>query len=209
MHLRRQNTEEAVSYWRGRLTSIDSMAFPLTPIPSNYQAISKSITERHIPLLMGRNHTLPSTLARAAWVLPISHYTANIDVVFGTILAGRVSGAIANIKGVIGPTIITVPVRHYIDSSMDVSTFLEEIQKDAVEATLFASLGLQQISRISPDARQEQSRVLIRYGLQRKTWTYSGKLLISTSMQIFIATWSNSISRNSFSYKELLNWSNL
>lgn len=101
--------------------------------------------------LLGSSITF-ATVVRAAWAFVLSRYLDSNDICFGMTLSGRDTD-IPGVEDIIGPTAVTVPVRIRIDEMETVQHFLQQVQKEAVEMTPFQHAGLQNIQRLSTDAK--------------------------------------------------------
>ncbi|OQE09562.1 hypothetical protein PENVUL_c006G05047 [Penicillium vulpinum] len=89
--------------------------------------------------------TTPSSVVRAALALLLASYTNSNDVRYGATISGR-QATVDGIERIAGPTIATVPVRAKFDWNQTVESWLEQVQRQAVEATEHEQLGLQQIA---------------------------------------------------------------
>ncbi|KKY16045.1 putative hc-toxin synthetase [Phaeomoniella chlamydospora] len=141
------------AYWQAALEGYRSAAFPSLP-PVMHEA--KPDMKLNIHCLVQKaleSGTTLATLVRAAWAIVTSHHTGSNDVVFGATVSGR-HAAVVGIERIIGPTIATVPVRIQIPSTGTVAAFLEYVQTIATEMIPYEQAGLQEIAKISEDARQ-------------------------------------------------------
>lgn len=160
-HLKDQSSSEAAQYWQQRLASISHSVFPADARaekrrrPLATGSIRRSVD---LPPLPHPRHLRGkiATVAHAAWALTISHYTANTDTVFGTILSGRESTAagLAGIESIAGPTITTIPSRVIVEYDRTVSEFLTTVQQGLLRDARFSHLGLKEISRIDENCHQ-------------------------------------------------------
>ncbi|KAK1590723.1 uncharacterized protein LY79DRAFT_632018 [Colletotrichum navitas] len=156
-HLIDIDLDEAKSYWRKKMAGLEASPFPRPPHGSTHKPLATAVLRQTIPLPRTRKQGFTGTMAttvRAAWSLTISHYTANSDTLFGSVLTGRENTDIVDIEKVAGPTIATVPTRTNVDYESTVSNFLAEIQRNSVTESRFSQLGLQGIARISPECHQ-------------------------------------------------------
>lgn len=101
--------------------------------------------------LLGRGITF-ATAVRAAWAFVLSRYVDSKDVCFGMTLSGRDTN-IPGVENIIGPTAVTVPVRVEIDEMETIENFLQQVQQQALDMTPFQHAGLQNIQRLSADAK--------------------------------------------------------
>ncbi|KAH7042794.1 non-ribosomal peptide synthetase [Macrophomina phaseolina] len=147
--------EETEEYWRSELADCKKTNFPrltnLAKKPRTDEAIRRSIA---LPAKqLGRGITKAS-LMRAAWAIVVARNAGVDDVVFGTTVSGR-NAPVAGIEGIIGPAIATMPVRVRLgDGSMPTSHFLKAVQAQSNQLIPYEQFGLQNISKLSSDARE-------------------------------------------------------
>jgi hypothetical protein len=79
--------------------------------------------------------------------LLLGSYTNSNDVRYGATVSGRQAN-VTRIDRIAGPTIATIPVRAKFDWNQTVGTWLEQLQRQAVEATEHEQLGLQHIAKL-------------------------------------------------------------
>ncbi|POR32431.1 Nonribosomal peptide synthetase [Tolypocladium paradoxum] len=161
-YLVRQDHDEAIGFWREKLSGLSSSAFPprQQTLASGHPLLSTNKSLKHtvsLPPLQAQRKlgATAATVAHAAWALVISHYTANRDTVFGATFSGRESAAtsIDDAESIAGPTIATIPFRVSVDYDCTVSRFLTGLQHDVLQASRFGHIGLERISRINGDCR--------------------------------------------------------
>ncbi|KAF5659131.1 HC-toxin synthetase [Fusarium heterosporum] len=155
-YLSDRDSEQTASYWSKYLNGAPSPSFP-TMRTGGYQAVANVVL--HHEVLLGNPQETPSgsiTLAtklRATWGLLLGLYENSQDVIFGTTLSGRNSGA-NRIHSVMGPTITTVPIRIQIpDAASPIGPWLETIQRQAVRMIPFEQVSLQTISKLHGHAQ--------------------------------------------------------
>ncbi|OHW97892.1 nonribosomal peptide synthase [Colletotrichum incanum] len=156
-HLVDQDLAEAKVYWKQKMVGLEALPFPRSSHGSKHQPLATAFLEQAISLPKAQNHRFSVTIAtivRAAWSLTISHYTANPDTIFGTIITGRENTDIADVERIAGPTIATIPTRTIVNYDSSVSNFLAGVQRNIVVESRFYQLGLQGIARISPECHQ-------------------------------------------------------
>jgi hypothetical protein len=143
------------NYWSKYLTGAPSPSFP-TIQTVGYQAVANVLL--HYEVLLGNPQETPSgsiTLAtrlRATWGLLLGLYENSQDVIFGTTLSGRNSGA-NRIDSIMGPTITTVPIRIQIpNAASPIGPWLETIQRQAVQMIAFEQVSLQTIIKLHSHA---------------------------------------------------------
>jgi amino acid adenylation domain-containing protein len=148
---------KASEYWRNQLSGASPPAFPLahrTTPPANGPD-SRSMMRR-ISFQFRPNPSVAVTRAsilRAAWAIVLAWQSNRTDeTVFGATVTGR-QAPVPGVERMVGPAICTVPVRVKLCRTQRVTQFLEEVQAQAVEMIPFEQTGLQNIARLSPDAR--------------------------------------------------------
>ena len=140
------------SYWHRQLESANSRQFPILPYPG-YQTQADSLVERYISLPKEvQTRTTVATAIRGAWALVASQYTGS-DVIFGETLTGR-NASIPGVEEIEGPMITTVPTRIRLDQDMALKDLLQHVHDQTVDRIPHEHLGLQNIRRLSPDARE-------------------------------------------------------
>ncbi|KAF7526585.1 hypothetical protein PCG10_003976 [Penicillium crustosum] len=117
--------------------------------------------------------TTPSSVVRAAAALLLASYTNSNDVRYGATISGR-QAAVAGIEQIVGPTIATVPVRAKFDWNQTVKSWLEQVQRQAVEATEHEQLGLQQIAGLAENANLFQLLLVVQPAQQANSHEVDG-----------------------------------
>ena len=160
-HILGMNEDQAFSYWRAQLAGCKAAIFPELPRIS-YQPQADGVVEHKITdLRWPRGDITASTIVRAAWSLLVARHTDSNDVVLGATVTGR-QAAVPGVERMIGPTIVTVPVRVVLDWAASVKDLLQQIQSQVLEMTKFEQTGLQRIRRISADVeRSSQFQTLL------------------------------------------------
>ena len=83
----------------------------------------------------------------------LARYCETDDICFGTTVSGR-HAPVSGLDRMAGPAVATVPVRVRLDKEKPVSALLEDVQAQASEMVAFEQFGLQNISRVSPAAKE-------------------------------------------------------
>ncbi|RYO85997.1 hypothetical protein DL766_007978 [Monosporascus sp. MC13-8B] len=147
-HLESCDTNASRSFWRDYIKDTDYSIFPPLPHRGFQPAPSGYIQRRvNIGLNAVQGVTLP-TVIRAAWGLTSCAYASAGDVVFGTTLTGR-DTACAQIDNIVGPTIVSVPIRFKRPSSGNVKSLLQRLQSEATAMIPHQHYGLQSISKLN------------------------------------------------------------
>jgi amino acid adenylation domain-containing protein/non-ribosomal peptide synthase protein (TIGR01720 family) len=143
----------STQYWQSQFSGYQSIPFPQLP-PTLFEPVADSKIE-HIcvlPTAEKSDFTL-ATVARASWAIVANRLTDMPDVVFGAIVSGR-NAALAGIEEMVGPTIATVPVRIQVQPQQSIRDYLQAVQDHGVEMIPFEQTGLQDIAKVSPEARR-------------------------------------------------------
>ncbi|KAJ6135531.1 Peptide synthetase [Penicillium capsulatum] len=190
-YLQESKPEDARTYWQSTLTSSNSVAFP--PLPtSTYRPTADNTTERDIDVhgVWSRPRITLSNLVRAALGILINHQTNTNDVIFGAVLSGR-NAPVPGIESIVGPTTTTVPVRVEFPVAQSVDEYLYAIQKQSVDMIPFEQTGLQHIGRVSSNATDFQTLLVIHPASSK------GRADVSTRNENF-GTWKTSARQSGF-----------
>lgn len=145
--------ESARDYWRGQLEGAKPALFP-TARPTTNSKMSGRVKKLTMPF---HNFSKPgftaATILRAAWALVLAKYCDTDDVCFGTTVSGR-QAPVPGLGDIPGPMIATVPVRVHLVEDQKISSFLQDIQTQATEMVPYEQLGLQNIAKLSQDAKE-------------------------------------------------------
>ncbi|PHH66871.1 hypothetical protein CDD81_5223 [Ophiocordyceps australis] len=145
----------AAAYWKAQLENAARPSFPRRPdaTAGPRRASSQSLA-RHLPF--DTTDELPvtkATVLRAAWAILMAKYNDDAsDITFGATVAGR-QAAVTGIEEIAGPVIATVPIRIKLDARQPVAEFLHGVQTQGAEMMPFEQFGMQNISRLGPDAK--------------------------------------------------------
>nr|POF13490.1 nonribosomal peptide synthetase tes [Quercus suber] len=146
------NTALANDYWHVQLHNATQ---PMFPRNSGVASLPASKTYNHeFPF---SNHSSSSvtkgTILRAAWAIVLARYNDDTDdITFGATVAGR-QAPVAGIERIVGPVISTVPVRVKLLRQQPISRYLQMVQAQGAEMIPFEQTGLQNIAKLSSDAR--------------------------------------------------------
>ncbi|GIC93737.1 nonribosomal peptide synthetase ftmA [Aspergillus udagawae] len=139
------------AFWREQLAGHESAIFPSLPSaqyrPSPTAVLQYTVQNIH---MAARSHTL-ATYIHLAWALVVAEYTDSAEVMYGLTVSGR-SAPLANIAGIAGPTIATVPMRVSVGSKDTVPAVLQQIHSRTIGMIPHEQAGLQRIAKASPDA---------------------------------------------------------
>ncbi|WP_199489221.1 non-ribosomal peptide synthetase [Micromonospora craniellae] len=150
----RQKPEQAEKFWR------DELAGYVPPVPLGWapDPIAPQMGVHdfvHVTLgplardlhALARSHqlTLP-TITQAAWVLLLSRHLGTQETVTGVTIAHRPPD-LGGAAGILGPMIVTLPVRTVIDPDRPVGEWLREFQTRQAALREHADLPLAEIQR--------------------------------------------------------------
>ncbi|KAH3958337.1 hypothetical protein HBH70_187070 [Parastagonospora nodorum] len=151
-YLLKHNPSISRDWWKQHMEGVSPHQFP--PLPhKGYITQANALLDQDIaaPTSAHSRHTL-ATIIRGAWSLLSSLYMGHSDIVFGETLTGR-SAPIHGVEQIEGPMITTIPVRVRVGLDQSVNDYLQMIHTLSVQQIPHEHLGLQNIRRVSKDAR--------------------------------------------------------
>ena len=157
--LQRQDLSEAERFWRRTLEGFK------TPTPFGVDHVSASVAveerdyESQVAVVsrsattalqqLARTHKLTmNTVVQGAWALLLSCYSRQKDVVFGTTVSGRPAD-LPGVESIVGLFINTLPVRVRITRDEPLLSWLQELQRQQVEARQYEYSPLLEVQRWS------------------------------------------------------------
>ncbi|KAJ3580402.1 hypothetical protein NPX13_g168 [Xylaria arbuscula] len=140
------------TYWQAYLEDAEFVPFPTPPALPLWEPIADAVLETGLAPRIKSEFTM-STMINGALGLLISQYTNVADVIFGTVLSGR-DAPLAGIEDIMGPTIATVPTRIQPQKGQTVHEYLQTIQKQNTEGTVYQQTGLQRIASMGENGRR-------------------------------------------------------
>ncbi|KAI3333060.1 hypothetical protein F4824DRAFT_277782 [Ustulina deusta] len=143
---------DAEAYWQSYLADAEFLPFPTPPALPLYEPLADAVLETGLALRVKSEFTI-STMINGALAILISQYTNVADVIFGTVLSGR-DAPVTGIEDIIGPTIATVPTRIRPQNGQTVRGYLQAIQRQGTEASVFHQTGLQRIASMGENGRR-------------------------------------------------------
>lgn len=151
-HLTSLDPTKAKDYWAEQLKGASPYQFP--PLPQKgYVTQADSLLEHYVTVPTSAHSKLTlATIIRGAWALVSSLYMGHPDIVFGETLTGR-SAPVHGIEQIEGPMITTIPIRVRLNLDRPISEFLHAVHAQTVKQIPHEHLGLQNIRRLSKDAR--------------------------------------------------------
>ncbi|KAK6087840.1 non-ribosomal peptide synthetase protein [Seiridium cupressi] len=149
---------EAAEFWRNQLKDSEAVLFPSQ---NHSPGVNLDLDHTISKLRWPQTGFTPATFIRSALSLLLAAYTNSNDVKYGATVSGR-SAPVPDIERIAAPTIATVPVRVKVDWDQTVKSFLQMIQRYAVESTEYEQFGLQNIQRIDEEVKEaSQFQVLL------------------------------------------------
>ncbi|CAH0058426.1 unnamed protein product [Clonostachys solani] len=143
--------DAAAGFWGRQLEGATSMPFPPPSLKNTKPVFKFAHHKVQMPARRGTSATL-ATVLRAAWAIVLARHCNTSDVCFGATVSGR-NASLTGLQDMPGPTIATIPVRIRLDSSTDVESLLQDVQNHATEMTAYEQFGIQNIAKVSNDAR--------------------------------------------------------
>jgi len=156
--LQRKELTQAEAFWRKELENFSEptpLGLPVgcttssRPEDSNeVQIVLPDPVAQVLKASAGAHGVTLNTLIQAGWVLLLSRYSGNADVVFGTTVSGRPLG-LAGVESMIGLFINTLPMRVAVKAESSCRSWLQEIQDKHLKAREFEYCSAGQIRRWS------------------------------------------------------------
>lgn len=155
----------AAAYWKSQLQGARQAPFPPPSRVSQADGtiIRTEVFKQTVPLPVQPMHVrerapvTQATILRAAWAIVLARYCDSDDVCFGTTISGR-QAPVPGLEQVAGPMIATVPVRINIGRRDEngpprtATSFLQEVQRQALDMVAYEQFGLQNIAKLGRDA---------------------------------------------------------
>ncbi len=148
-----RDLDQARQYWRKNLagfdtpTTIGTLPTRTDLAETSYQDYAVELDENTSNELrtLSKQHSLTlSILIQGAWSLVLSRYSGSDDVVFGATVSGR-PPEIAEVDGMVGLFINTLPVRIAVHSSQTLIDFLIDIREQQLTRDEYAYTPLVEI----------------------------------------------------------------
>ncbi|KAF2655202.1 acetyl-CoA synthetase-like protein [Lophiostoma macrostomum CBS 122681] len=173
-HLTKVDRSVSETYWREHLHAANYLQFP--PLPTKgYTVRADSLLERYVAVpTSAHSQTTLATIIRGAWGLVSSLYLGSPDIIFGETLTGR-SLPVVGVEQIEGPMITTIPFRIRLNFEHNVAHYLQDVHAQTVRTMPHEHLGLQNIRRLSRDAREacELKTGLVLHPKEDEDWTDS------------------------------------
>jgi len=132
-------THDTAGFFRSKLAEVDEPTAPfgLLDVHGDGSQIEEARRQfdpelaRRVRVQVRRLGVSAATLFHAAWALVVAHTSGREDVVFGSVLLGRLQGS-AGAQHTLGMFINTLPIRLQL-GAMDARRLLEQTQREIVE----------------------------------------------------------------------------
>ncbi|KAF2763830.1 acetyl-CoA synthetase-like protein [Teratosphaeria nubilosa] len=140
--------EEGASYWREQFAGLAAPQWP--PLPSSsYEAWADAkLQYENQDISAPQRFTLPIAI-RTAWATLLTQYTAASEVVFGVVSSGRQ----ADLAGIEGPVLATVPIRITVDPRSSADDLVWQVQEQAAAMAKWEQFGLMNIQLCGPETK--------------------------------------------------------
>jgi amino acid adenylation domain-containing protein len=154
-HLQNLDQDKSAAYWRNLLNGAAPAAFPGELKTSDSETDVTRTVDRTVewPSHMVDDSVTKASVVRAAWAIILARYSETDDITFGATVFGR-TAPVPGLDKMSGPTIATVPVRLHIDPEQNLLDFVRGVQSQAFEMTSHEQFGLQNIGKLSQDAKE-------------------------------------------------------
>ncbi|UKZ82422.1 NRPS [Trichoderma virens FT-333] len=148
------DTDEVVAsnYWRDQLQDAKSASFPPFSSSQSAQPVTRVLEKPLNFTYSTQSGITKASILRAAWAIVLSRYSDSDDVTFGVNVSGR-NAAVSGIESMPGLVVSTVPVRVRLNPEQTAAAFLEGIQTQSTDMIPYEQFGLQDISKLSPEAK--------------------------------------------------------
>ena len=165
--LGRQSTREGEVFWRQYLAGYEppsevAPSTPSTPVAAKEvgddpygqcELVVREALSEGLRTGARRRRLTLNTLVQAAWGILLGRFQGAGDVVFGSVVSGRPAD-LAGSGDIVGVPVNTLPVRVQMEPGASLGPWLEELQRQQVEARRFEHLALVKIHRWSGVARE-------------------------------------------------------
>lgn len=144
-------TDATLERWRETLTGFSPARIPSLHGRSDVlsatgtEALDLHVSRARYEAAARALGVAPQTIVQAAWAFLLSFYVGSTDVVFGTVASGRTTG-VEGIEYVLGPTILTLPVRVDVDRDRMVADVVADVAARNRDC-MVSEIGLRDIRR--------------------------------------------------------------
>lgn len=151
-HVLSVDPKASEDFWRAQLDGVPPPVFPVSVVNRQHRYEDAYIHHDVAFNKRAGSEISRATLVRTALALVLGRYSDLDDVVYGTTTSGR-AAPVHGIHDIAGPTLATAPMRVAFQPEMRVQTLLENVQKQALAMIRYEQIGLQNIRRLSSDAK--------------------------------------------------------
>jgi amino acid adenylation domain-containing protein len=147
-----ESIEAAKNFWKASLEGAGETKLPnfhgrhdIAPgVSIQSSRLSTSVSDLEVA---ARNVGVsPQVFAQSAWAHLLSFYVGNDDVAFGTVVSGR-TVSLVGIEDIMGPTILTLPVRVQAGLQKNVADLLHEVHAFNRKLLEHPELGLREVRK--------------------------------------------------------------
>ncbi|ESZ91233.1 non-ribosomal peptide synthetase [Sclerotinia borealis F-4128] len=152
-HVTNISHDACSEFWTKSLAGPAPVHFPKLP-RADYLPQPDKILDRTLVIQQECSpHISISSFVSAAWAIVISRYTECNHMSFGVTSSGRKMN-LPGIEAIAGPTFATVPTLIRLNSTETKGNLLRRIHDQSVEQTEYEQFGLENISNVSPEAKE-------------------------------------------------------
>lgn len=156
--LQKQDTSQAEQFWQEMLTGIKTP----TPLHNLYMEANSDRQEQYddrqialspamssaLNAFVKQNHLTLNTLIQGTWVILLSYYSSQQDVIYGCTVSGR-PPELEGVESIAGMLLNTLPVRVNVDPQQTILPWLKELQKLLVEIRQYEYSSLVEVKNWS------------------------------------------------------------
>jgi amino acid adenylation domain-containing protein/non-ribosomal peptide synthase protein (TIGR01720 family) len=152
--LQQQDGWQAEQWWRGVLAGVCAptpLPFDRVPVDVHRAESSESVSialpveeSNRLSVMAKQTGLTVNTVVQGAWALLLSRYSRELEVVFGTTVAGR-PAELSGIESMVGMFINTLPTRVRVDDAENVVTWLQRLQVEQSDSRRFDFVSLAQL----------------------------------------------------------------
>ena len=149
----KESIQSARQFWKSKLEGAGETRLPSfhshtsVQLGVSVQGLNSTVSHSKLEESARSIGVSAQAFVQAAWSCILSSYVGNEDVVFGTVTSGRTI-PVDGIEAIIGPTILTLPVRVNATLSTDIRTILREVQKFNMDVMEHPELGLREVRKV-------------------------------------------------------------
>ncbi|MBB6274141.1 amino acid adenylation domain-containing protein/non-ribosomal peptide synthase protein (TIGR01720 family), partial [Pedobacter cryoconitis] len=157
-YIEKQDKDQITAYWRNHLAPVEegcllpfvsATADRTRGIGMNESIIQfDAILTEQVSNYAKQQHLTVNSLMQGVWAYLLYRYTGRADVVYGVTVSGRPED-LAGIERKVGMYINTLPLYIHVDQSVDISTWLQEIQQGQLESREYQYTTLNDIQRLT------------------------------------------------------------